>query len=211
MVRGDLQLAGSLLVQALELARRAGNREVEVASVYNLGMFSLTRGNRSDSECYILQSQAMAAETGDRQAQARLLTQLGVLAIELNAPTAPWACSKRRQGGAGARNWRRAGSGLRAVPGRLAARAAKELSRSAQALGPGIPLVRAGPRAPGPGRTPRSPLLAAGPALGDREPPQRWPSPPAPAEVAPRRGAASGGDVALLNLQPVARRRGGAG
>jgi len=36
MVRGDLQLAGSLLVQALELARRAGNREVEVARLYNL-------------------------------------------------------------------------------------------------------------------------------------------------------------------------------
>jgi len=86
MVWGDLQLAGSLLAQALELARRAGNREVEVARLYNLGMLSLTRGNRSDSECYILQGQAVAAETGDRQAQARLLTQLGVLAIEQNAP-----------------------------------------------------------------------------------------------------------------------------
>jgi hypothetical protein len=42
MVRGDLQLAGSLLVQALELARRAGNREVEVARLYNLGWRGLT-------------------------------------------------------------------------------------------------------------------------------------------------------------------------
>ena len=79
--------------ESLAIKREIGNRQGEAASLGNLGVIAVRRGDLAEAERLCRESLAIGREVGNREYEATSLVHLGVIAQTGGDPTEQRRCN----------------------------------------------------------------------------------------------------------------------